>query len=88
MVWNYSSLSAGVHLVQIEVQNRRGEILNLSANILVQQMSEEMSSHINPGEWLIPGVNFTVSGSIYAYDLRLEWSNESQAFEIVDFYPQ
>jgi len=87
LVWNYSSLSPGAHLVQIEVQNMKGEILSLSANIRVVELSGEMITRVNPGEWTIPEVNLTVDGSTKAYDLRLEWSSESQAFEIIDLYP-
>ena len=88
LVWNYSSLSPGEHLVQIEVQNMKGEALSLSANIRVVELSGEMITRVNPGEWTIPGVNLTMDGSAKVYDLRLEWSSESQAFEIIDLYPR
>ncbi|HSB05495.1 MAG TPA: fibronectin type III domain-containing protein [Thermodesulfobacteriota bacterium] len=88
LVWNYSSLSSGVHVVQVETQNMKGEVLRLSANILVQKLSGDIITQVNPKEWLIPGVNFAVDGSAKTYDLRLEWSNETQAFEIVDLYAQ
>jgi hypothetical protein len=65
----------------------KGEILSLSANIRVVELSGEMITRVNPGEWTIPEVNLTVDGSTKAYDLRLEWSSESQAFEIIDLYP-
>lgn len=88
LIWNYSSLSPGVHLVQIEVQNMKGEVLRLSANVVVNKFSGDMITQVNPNEWLVPGVNLTVDGNTKTYDLKLEWSNESQAFEIIDLYPQ
>ena len=88
LVWNYSDLSPGVHLVQIEVQNARGDVLNLGANVVVQKIPGETVNQANPTNLLIPGVNLTVDGKTNAYDLRLEWSKESQAFEIIDLYPR
>jgi len=88
LIWNYSSLSPGVHVVQVEAQNMKGEVLRLSVNILVQKLSGEIITQVNPKEWLIPGVNLAIDGSAKTYDLRLEWSNETQSFEIIDLYPQ
>jgi hypothetical protein len=88
MVWNYSSLSPGAHFVQIEVQNMKGEVLNLSANIIVHKVSGGIITQVTPNGWLIPGVNLTVDGNTNGYDLLLEWSNDSQAFEIIDLYSQ
>ena len=88
LVWNYSSLSPGSHLVEIEIVNVRGATLKLAANVLALQLPGEMLTQISPNEWLIRGVNLTIDGNTGTYDLRLEWSNESQAFEIVDLYPQ
>ncbi len=86
LIWNYSSLSPGLHLVQIEIQNMKGEVLRLSANISVRQFSGDMITQVNPNEWLIPGVNLTVDGNSKRYDVKLEWSNDSQSFEIIDLY--
>ena len=88
LVWDYSNLSPGGHFVQIEVLNVRGEVLKLGANVLVQNISGDMVSQDNPGEVLIPGIKLTVDGNTNTYDLRLEWSKESQAFEIIDLYPR
>jgi uncharacterized repeat protein (TIGR02543 family) len=88
LVWNYSNLSPGVHFVQIEIQNTKGEVLDLGANVVVQKLSGEVVTQANPAELLIPGVTLTVDGNTNAYDLKLEWSKESQAFEIIDLYPR
>ena len=88
LVWNYSNLSPGAHVVQIEVQNARGDVLNLGANVVVQKIPGEIVNQVNPTDLLIPGVNLTVDGKTNAYNLRLEWSKESQAFEIIDLYPR
>ena len=88
LVWNYSNLPAGAHLVQIDVQNIRGSILSLSANVTVHKLPGENITQVNLGQWLMPGVNFVEDGITKAYDLRLEWSDESQSFEIIDLSPQ
>lgn len=86
LVWNYSSLSPGAHFVQVEVQNLKGEFLNLGANVFVQKISGEMVSQVNGQELLLSGVKLTVDGKPNTYDLRIEWSPESDAFEIIDFF--
>jgi uncharacterized repeat protein (TIGR02543 family) len=88
LVWDYSSLSSGDHFVQIEVLNVRGEVLKLGANILVQNISGDMVNQGNLSEVLIPGIKLTVGENTNTYDLRLEWSKESQVFEIIDLYPR
>jgi hypothetical protein len=88
LVWDYSNLSPGGHFVQIEVLNVRGEVLKLGANVLVQNISGDMVSRDNPRGVLIPGIKLTVDGNTNTYDLRLEWSKESQIFEIIDLYPR
>ena len=88
LVWNYSNLAPGAHFVQIEVLNVKGEVLSLGAHVVVQNMSAEIISEGNPQELLIPGFKLTVDGKTYAHDLRLEWSKESEAFEIIDLTPQ
>jgi len=88
LVWNSSNLLPGDHFVQIEVQNMKGEVLRLGANVIVHKISGEMVNQVNPMEFMVPGVNLTMDGNTNTYDLRLEWSNESQAFEIIDLYPR
>jgi hypothetical protein len=88
LVWNYSSLPPGAHHVQVEIQNVRGEILRMDASVIIPNLIGEVISQISPKEWLIPGANLIVDGNTKTYDLRLEWSIESQAFEITDVYPQ
>jgi len=58
----------------------------MSANIIVQASPGDMITQVNPNEWLLPGVTVTVDGNTKTYDLKLEWSNESQSFEIIDLY--
>ena len=82
MVINYASLSPGKHLVQVRVHNSRGETSALGAEVFVNSFHGEMVSQASPNEWVIPGVQMTVDGVTRAYDLKLEWSNESQGFEI------
>jgi len=84
LIWNYSGLSPGVHVVQADIQNMKGEVLRLSANVMVHKFSADIITQVNPNEWLIPGVNLTVDGNTKTYDLKVEWSNESQAFELID----
>jgi hypothetical protein len=66
----------------------RGEVLKLGANVLVQNISGDLVSQDNPREVLIPGIKLTVNRNTNTYDLKLEWSKESQAFEIIDLYPR
>ena len=79
---NYSSLSPGEHLVQVRVHNVRGETLDLSADVFVNRFHGEIVDEASPKEWVIPGLLITVDGVTKSYDLKLQWSNESQAFEI------
>ncbi|MDD1673401.1 MAG: Ig-like domain-containing protein, partial [Methanomicrobiales archaeon] len=84
MVMNYASLSPGKHLVQVRVHNSREETSVLGAEVFVNSFHGEMVSQASPNEWVIPGVQMTADGVTKAYDLKLEWSNESQGFEISD----
>jgi uncharacterized repeat protein (TIGR02543 family) len=86
LVWNYSSLPPGGHSIKIDIQNTKGEALNFSLNILVPKIQGEVITQVNPKEWVIPEVNLTLDGNTKTYDLRLEWSNESQAFEIIEIH--
>jgi len=88
LVWDYSNLSPGSHLVQIEFLNVKGKVLKLGANVIVQQIPGEVVGQGSPMDLLIPGLNLMVEGSAKAYDLKLGWSEESQAFEIIDLYPR
>jgi len=54
---------------------------------LGREQRGETIPEARPKEWLVPGANLIVEKR-KTYDLRLEWSNESQVFEIIDLYPQ
>ena len=88
LVWNYSSLPPGSHHVEIEIQSQKGEILRLGAGVTVQKLQGEEITQVSPKGWLVPGADVTVDGIKKTYDLQLEWSDESQSFEIIDVYPQ
>ena len=88
LVWNYSSLPPGSHHVEIEIQSQKGEILRLGAGVTVPKLQGEEITQVSPKGWLVPGADVTVDGIKKTYDLQLEWSDESQSFEIIDVYPQ
>ncbi len=87
LVWNYSSLPSGTHSLRIQIQNLKGESLDFNANFTVPQIPGAVITQVSPNQWTIPGANITLDGKGRTSDLTLEWSEESQSFEIINLLP-
>ena len=88
LIWNYSSLSAGNHLASVKIWNLRGEVLELAATVWVNKFHGESVTQASPNEWVMPDVKITADGEAGTYDVRIEWVNESQSFEISEIIPK
>ena len=82
LIWNYSSLPPGPHVIRVEAQNLKGGVIDFSSTINVHNLSGEVITQVNPNELLIRGVNLILGGEPKTYDLKLGWTGESQAFDI------
>ena len=84
MIWNYSIQSSGDHSVRVRVHNQDGLTKDLTAGVTVEKFHGEFVTQVTPGErWLMNNV-VTVDGIDKTYDIKIEWSNASQGFQITD----
>ena len=84
MIWNYSAMSPGEHIVKIKVHNLKGETIDLASTVFVNKFYAQTVNLVAPqGVWMYD-VNVTGDGITKPYDLKLEWSDQSQGFEIIE----
>ena len=89
LAWNYSSLAAGKHTLTVRFYNPHGARQDLAANITVVKFDGyEMVDSVNPSKVWLRSVQVTADGGTRPYDIRIEWSNETQGFQIVDIVPR
>jgi uncharacterized repeat protein (TIGR02543 family) len=82
MVMNYGNLSPGKHLIGVRAHSVAGETLDLTSEVWVAKFHGDLVTAMSPKAWPIPGVEVTVDAVTKSYDVRLEWSDETQAFEL------
>jgi hypothetical protein len=88
MIWNYSAMSPGEHALKVRVHNLKGETLDLATTVFVSRFYAETVSQVTPqGVWVYD-VNVTGDGTTKKYDVKLEWSDQSQGFEIIELVPR
>jgi hypothetical protein len=84
LMMNYSTLSPGSHTIKLKIHNQNNETVELSTNVFVEKFHGEFVNQVTPyGGWLYD-VNVTSDGITRTYDVNLQWSNESQSFEITE----
>jgi uncharacterized repeat protein (TIGR02543 family) len=88
LVWNYSVLSAGEHMVGIRVHNSGGEALDLSARVSVIKFHGDVVTDMNPDTPTTCPVTVTADGVTRTYDVNLQWDSEIQDFSIIDIVPK
>ena len=88
MIWNYSAMSPGEHIVKVKVHNLKGETIDLASTVLVNKFTAETVSQVAPQDVWVYDVNLTGDGITKPYDLKLEWSDQSQGFEIIEVVPR
>jgi hypothetical protein len=88
MIWNYSAMSPGEHALNVRVHNLKGETLDMATTVFVSRFYAETVSQVAPqGVWVYD-VNVTGDGATKKYDVKLEWSDQSQGFEIIELVPR
>jgi hypothetical protein len=88
MIWNYSAMSPGEHALKVRVHNLKGETLDLATTVFVSRFYAETVNQVTPqGVWVYD-VNVTGDGTTKKYDVKLEWSDQTQGFEIIEVVPR
>jgi hypothetical protein len=88
MIWNYSAMPPGEHALKVRVHNLKGETLDLATTVFVNRFYAETVNQVTPqGVWVYD-VNVTGDGATKKYDVKLEWSDQSQGFEIIELLPR
>jgi len=88
MIMNYSTLSPGSHTLQLRIHNLNNETLELSTPVFVEKFHGDSVNHITPHSGWLSDMAVTSDGVTRMYDVNLQWSNESQGFEIVEIVPK
>ncbi len=84
MIWNYSILSSGNHDIKVRVHNQNGQMKDLDASVAIKKFHGQFVEEVNPiSRWLLNNA-ITADGITLTYDIKIEWSNASQGFEITD----
>jgi hypothetical protein len=84
MIWHYSTLSSGDHSVKVRVYNQDGQTKDLDALFTVKKFHGESVEKISPSSRLLRNNSVTADGVTQKYDIRIEWSNILQGFEIIE----
>ncbi len=82
MVMNYGNLSAGKHLISVRAHSVRGESLDLTSEVWVAKFHGDLVTAMSPKILPVQVVDVTADTLTKSYDVTLEWSDETQAFEI------
>jgi hypothetical protein len=88
MIWNYSAMSPGEHIVKVKVHSLKGEAKDLAATVFVNKFYAETVNQVAPQDVWVYDVSVTGDGTTNPYDLKLEWSDQSQGFEIIEVVPR
>lgn len=84
MAWNYSLLNSGDHAIKVRVHNQDGLAKDLDALVTVVTFHGEFVEKMIPTERWLRKNAVTVDGITQNYDIKIEWSEETQRFEITD----
>jgi hypothetical protein len=84
LIMNYSTLSPGNHIIHLRIHNQNNETVELSANVSVEKFHGDFVNQVTPRSGWLHDVAVTSDGVTRMYDVNLQWSNESQGFEITD----
>jgi N-acetylmuramoyl-L-alanine amidase len=88
MIWNYSILTSGDHSIKVRVHNQDGLTRDLDAMVTVKKFHGEFVDKLIPGERRLNNNVVTVGGIDKTYDIKIDWSNASQGFQITDVIPK
>lgn len=84
ILFNYSILPEGPHTVKARIRNRDDQAIDLIANVFVKKFHVEFIEKASPGAIWLRNWSFTGEGLTGKYDVKLEWSNETQGFTITE----
>lgn len=88
MIWNYSSLTSGDHSVKVRVHNQDDQTKDLDALITVTKFQGEFVEQMKPSDRLLRNNSVTADGITKRYDIKIEWSDVLQGFEIIEIIPK
>jgi hypothetical protein len=83
-IMNYSILSPGDHIVKVRVHNQEDLAIDLNASVTVMKFHGEFVEKVSPSNRTLRDNSVTVDGVTKKYDIKIEWSNESQGYQITD----
>jgi hypothetical protein len=88
MIWNYSSLTSGNHTVKVRLHNQEEETKDLDASVVVVKFHGDFVEDMIPNSRWLRLNRVKADGITKTYDIKIQWSNETQAFEITDIVPR
>ena len=88
IIWNWSILSPGNHAIKIRPYNQDGNFEDLDATVTVKRFHGDYMTNVNPGTYLLPSCEVTGGGITKYYDIKIQWSNATQGFQITDVIPK
>jgi hypothetical protein len=88
MIFNYSVLTSGDHSIRVRVHNQDGLAKDLDARVTVKKFHGEFVEKVAPKQRRLNHNVVTVDGINKTYDIKIDWSNASQGFEIIDVIPK
>lgn len=88
MIFNYSVLTSGDHSIRVRVHNQDGLTKDLDAKVTVKKFHGELVEKVIPDKRRLNHNVVTVDGIDKTYDIKIDWSNISQGFEIIDVIPK
>jgi len=88
IIWNWSILSSGNHTIKVRLYNQDGETEDLNATVTVKRFHGDYMTNVNPGTYVLPNCEVTGDGIIKNYDIKIQWFNATQGFQIIDVIPK
>jgi hypothetical protein len=87
LIMNYSILSPGNYNIVVRLHNQDGQTKDLAANVTVVRFHGDFATQVVPDSFWLNNVSVTIEGVTKTYNIRVQWSNASQGFEIVEVVP-
>ena len=84
MILNCSTLAPGDHSLKVRVFNQDAQIKDLEAQVTVKRFQGESVEEMKPARKWLRNQSVTAAGVTKRYDIKLEWSEKLQNFEITD----
>ena len=87
-VYDFWSFSMGPHAIKVRFHNQDGHTQDIIANVVVKKFHGDFVTDVTPGSEWLQNLSVTIDGVTKIYNVRLEWSEETQGFVITEIIPE